>query len=233
MDSTEDMHITMVPYQKNNDIVSRIPPKIWREIFVHTLPYKPPHPQCVPRDTFAYVRPDSSQAPLKFGLVCREWRHISTTCPDLWTSISINLYEVARPWNGGRQPRTDTEELCALYRKIGVGVKQWLNRSRRLPLTIHYEEGRLSQELGVTNDARASVQETFISVVSRWRHVETYQDKLVEVSLTGTRVPLLKSLILRSWPFDASRLNHLSHLSVDNPLFVYEVVLLLLNITLS
>lgn len=195
MDPTEDMHIAMVPYEKNHDIVSRIPPEVWREIFVHTLPCEQLHHY---RRAHMYVRPDSSQAPLKLGLVCHEWRHISTTCPGLWTSISINLTEVTRPWIWGR--RTDTEEFRTLQAKIEVGVEQWLSKSGRLPLTIRFEElDRTSCEFYRLGPPSARLRETFISVASRWRNLEIDGQndggELAKVLLTGTRTPLLKSLI--------------------------------------
>ncbi|KII92014.1 hypothetical protein PLICRDRAFT_104006, partial [Plicaturopsis crispa FD-325 SS-3] len=56
-----------------------LPPELLSEIFVH----------CLPEDTTPNVR----RAPLLLGRVCRRWRAISLSTPQLWSSISITLHK--------------------------------------------------------------------------------------------------------------------------------------------
>ncbi|KAF9481259.1 hypothetical protein BDN70DRAFT_992058 [Pholiota conissans] len=91
-------------YQRNrvhDPIISRLPVEIVSQIFTNFLP-----------DTvdaaYTISRPGSSSTvttPLLLGAVCKSWRAISWSTPQLWTSISIDIYiandnfiDILREW---------------------------------------------------------------------------------------------------------------------------------------
>jgi hypothetical protein len=62
-------------------------------------------------------------APLKLGSVCRKWRQLAWSTPDLWTTISIVI--------DSSMTKSTSESLPGLLR-------EWLGRSGVLPLTIYF-----------------------------------------------------------------------------------------------
>ena len=62
-------------------------------------------------------------APLKLGSVCRKWRQLAWSTPNLWTTVYIRIKPSMTP--------STAESLPGLLR-------EWLGRSGTLPLTIYF-----------------------------------------------------------------------------------------------
>jgi hypothetical protein len=93
--------------------VATLPVEITSQIFVHCL--------TEPHDL---RNASTSDAPLVLARVCRRWRDIALSVPELWTSWSLAT-------DGGRQER------------VSYSLKLWLARSKNRPLSIrlHYKDG--------------------------------------------------------------------------------------------
>ncbi|KAK7049333.1 hypothetical protein VNI00_005934 [Paramarasmius palmivorus] len=103
---------------RNRTPIRRVPDDIFREIFVHSLP-----------DDHLPVR-SIWEAPLLFTRVCRTWREIAISTPPLWNKIHISLpFPTIPPINEAFRSRIKARE---------EGLKLWLSRSGRLPLTISF-----------------------------------------------------------------------------------------------
>ncbi|KAF9481258.1 hypothetical protein BDN70DRAFT_876578 [Pholiota conissans] len=81
-------------YQRNrvhDPITSRLPVEIVSQIFTNFLP-------ATVDPAYTISRPGSRSTvttPLLLGAVCKSWRAVSWSTPQLWTSISIDIY-----WKG-------------------------------------------------------------------------------------------------------------------------------------
>ncbi|KAF5347267.1 hypothetical protein D9756_009980 [Leucocoprinus leucothites] len=104
---------TFIDYRK--ELLSpfnRLPPDILREIFYYCLP--------ISRNTTMSI----DEPPLSLGRVCKRWRHIVYSTPQLWTTLHI----VAVPLSSLTSSRRDKALLDA--------IASWLSRSGVLPLSI-------------------------------------------------------------------------------------------------
>jgi len=129
---------------------NRIPVEIWANIFIMCLPSQ------------QYIQPNTSQAPLLLYQVNRAWRSTALSLSELWSSISVELYE-----------RSDVE------RKL-EGIGAWLGRSGVRPLTISLYCGGVDWEdlpdLG-GGDWESKVfldpiLDLFISLIGRWEDIQ-------------------------------------------------------------
>lgn len=99
----------------------RLPTEITVEIFKQSIPTPLLHFAVTVwvwrslRSSFA-----RKEAPLLLGWVCRRWRNIHHTSPQLWTTLEI--------WGRHESDRDTTM------------IKDWLQRSAQLPLTLVYAE---------------------------------------------------------------------------------------------
>ncbi|KAJ6625448.1 hypothetical protein B0H10DRAFT_609817 [Mycena sp. CBHHK59/15] len=125
----------------------RMPRDIWEEIFLHCLATPPdsntpvcnrePRPR---RDLFA---------PLLFLQVCRAWRKVALSFPDLWASLSV----VVR--RGQAFPPVDV-------------ASDWLQRSGDLPLALSlYQSNESEGDQEVADDVLA----LYMRYITRWRDV--------------------------------------------------------------
>ncbi|KAJ8073344.1 hypothetical protein PM082_011616 [Marasmius tenuissimus] len=96
----------------------RVPTDIWRLIFI----------ECLPNNLYGLCTRTTKDAPLLLTAVCRSWREIALSTPNLWTSIHIYL-----PAPPVTMPDKD---YIAKLRGRKKGLKAWLDRSGSLPLTI-------------------------------------------------------------------------------------------------
>ncbi|KAJ7161470.1 hypothetical protein C8R43DRAFT_1233693 [Mycena crocata] len=141
-----------------------LPPEILAEIFVH----------CLPDDSLA--TPDPTTAPLLLCRICRQFREVALTTPDLWTSLNVDLEQA----DGLQEEfRTDYIELC----------KSWLSRARTKPLLLG-----LQDDLGCCASLPLCLG-IIVSVSSRWQFVD------LELSLDTAKLlpqagefPLLEEL---------------------------------------
>lgn len=115
---------------------SAIPIDIWEEIFVRCLPSEDPnHTACA--------------APLLLCQVCRAWRQLAISSPNLWSSMRV-VVSLGEP-----RPHT------AL-------IAQWLERSGSLPLALSlYQTNEAEGNCIATGD----VLEIFKQYIHRWQDI--------------------------------------------------------------
>ncbi|KAJ7045765.1 hypothetical protein C8F04DRAFT_448206 [Mycena alexandri] len=154
----------------------RMPRDIWEEIFLHCLPVSP-QPD-TPGSVRAPVTPLGLTAPLVLLQVCRAWRTVALSLPDLWTSLSV----VVR--NGQSFPPLDV-------------TSRWLWRSGDLPLELSLcqtNESEGNQELA--DDVLAA----FLQHLPRWKDIRLdIANPMYGRSLqpsTSLHAPLLESFHL-------------------------------------
>ncbi|PPQ80575.1 hypothetical protein CVT25_001607 [Psilocybe cyanescens] len=120
----------------------------------------------------------NDRSPLVLGAVCRSWRQISWSSPQLWTHIGIRL---TRPddWN------------CLEI------TQKWLDRSHQLPLSIHLSIHQPEPLLAV--DPR-EVFSRLISLInqqsSRWQNLRVFCSPVLLPLIRGDGhgAPILHSL---------------------------------------
>ncbi|KAK1218544.1 hypothetical protein PQX77_018773 [Marasmius sp. AFHP31] len=97
----------------------RIPADIWRLVFIKTLP----------ENILGLCTRTTKSSPLLLTTVCRSWREIALSTPNLWTSIHIHL----------PTDYTDNPNPFSISRlhKRKEGLKVWLDRSgTSLPISV-------------------------------------------------------------------------------------------------
>ncbi|KDR67519.1 hypothetical protein GALMADRAFT_258139 [Galerina marginata CBS 339.88] len=110
----------------HNPIIQQVPTEVVARIFE----------LCVLEPLGASYREmtkNERRMPLIIGSVCRVWRQIAFSTPQIWTSISIHLGNRHRPAQSGPTYYTLAEE--------------WLSRSRDLPLSVHVYGDEHSEEI--------------------------------------------------------------------------------------
>jgi hypothetical protein len=73
--------------------------------------------------------------PLKLGAVCRKWRQLAWATPNLWVALLVNI--------NPSTPRSLAKSLPGLLR-------DWLDRSGLLPLTIFFRHSGYSERSGTS-----------------------------------------------------------------------------------
>ncbi|KDR67518.1 hypothetical protein GALMADRAFT_258138 [Galerina marginata CBS 339.88] len=101
----------------HNPIIQQVPTEVVARIFELCVLER------LPEVSYRGMTKNEIGMPLIIGSVCRVWRQIAFSTPQIWTSISIHLGNRHRPAQSGPTYYTLAEE--------------WLNRSRDLPLSIH------------------------------------------------------------------------------------------------
>ncbi|KAF5346108.1 hypothetical protein D9758_009978 [Tetrapyrgos nigripes] len=131
--------------------VRKVPDDTLSEIFI----------RCLPEDYNATR--SLSEAPLLLGQVCRRWRRVSLSTPDLWTSLHIVI-----PTNA------DMNLLCSIIESRRKGVEAWLGRSGVLPLSLSIYSQHCSgygRNVNVLGCIRRFM-ESITQFSSRWKKVE-------------------------------------------------------------
>ncbi|KIM37351.1 hypothetical protein M413DRAFT_277990 [Hebeloma cylindrosporum] len=108
----------------HDPFIHKFPPEISSHIFRLCLPpldFREPY--ITPRDCLIGLA-----APLKLGGVCRRWRQVAWSTPGLWE----NVYIYIRP-----------TMMLSLAESLPCLLREWLGRSRSLPLTISFHHGGL------------------------------------------------------------------------------------------
>ena len=82
-----------------------LPPELLGEIFLWCLPQT------------NYVMPSPNDCPLILTMVCRHWRAVALSTPQLWASLNVSLFRAAETSSGD------------FY-------KSWLEKAGRVPLSI-------------------------------------------------------------------------------------------------
>ncbi|KAJ7706973.1 hypothetical protein B0H17DRAFT_1125767 [Mycena rosella] len=107
------------------------------KIFLHCLP------------DVEFVEPDMTSAPLLLCGICRQFREIVLSTPELWSSLSFDL---------GWADDDGIEE----------GILRWLSRARRNPLSLC-----LSDPEGMwISDSAWSIMQTVVGLSPQWRNID-------------------------------------------------------------
>ncbi|KAJ8073936.1 hypothetical protein PM082_012215 [Marasmius tenuissimus] len=101
----------------------RLPTEIWASIFV----------KCLPDNELGLCSRSTQDAPLLLTTICRQWREIALSTPELWNSIHIYL-PIPSGFPYGGEVTDDAFSSFLLERR--EGFKVWLDRSGSLPITI-------------------------------------------------------------------------------------------------
>ncbi|KAF7297284.1 F-box domain-containing protein [Mycena indigotica] len=155
--------------------IRRVPIDVLRLIFIHTLP-----------DTRNTALSDN-EGPLLLSRVCKEWREITHTTPQLWSSLHI-VVPTTEPYISNLKRMLDT----------------WLVRSGAMPLSVKIFTGN-SSFLRLYHHHRTPprpppVISLLAPVSSRWRNmamtIHRIEDLETLESLSKEDVPLLADLDL-------------------------------------
>ena len=154
----------------------RLPPELLQVIFVHCLPL---HRNAVMH---------SSEAPVLLGRVCSEWRRISLSTPEAWSSLHIV------PPNVNFSNLTSSTARFKRKREL---IEMWLGRSGACPLNISFVWFASDSEDEIK--LCASLLEALVPKCGRWRMLD-FQVPLKMfkpfIGLTVKDVPLLEGLSL-------------------------------------
>ena len=154
----------------------RLPPELLQLIFVCCLPL---HRNAVMH---------SSEAPVLLGRVCSEWRQISLSTPEVWSSLHIV------PPNVNFSNLTSSTDRFQRKREL---IEMWLGRSGACPLNLSFVWFASDSEDEIK--LCASLLEVLIPTCGRWRMLD-FQVPLKMfkpfIGLTVKDVPLLEGLSL-------------------------------------
>ncbi|KAJ7171987.1 hypothetical protein C8R46DRAFT_991904 [Mycena filopes] len=167
---------------------SPLPPELVAEIFLHCIEFEP-------------VTPDVDTAPLVLTRVCRRWRAIALSTPELWSYLVVPIHL--------------SEDDIAMY-------QMWLSRACRTPLSLRLEDGAIGYYWPPPYPPDAFTQ-TVIGMSRQWRSLKIYAHPKTVVSILRSvagKLPLLNDLTVSELPeeedgftlslSDASRLRHAS-----------------------
>ena len=93
-------------------IINKIPLEIMSRIFQFCTPAL-----AMDAGILRFLPSTDILAPLKLGAVCKDWRQIAWSAPEIWTYLSISLHEDHHP----------------KHRRL---IQEWIYRSKALPLTF-------------------------------------------------------------------------------------------------
>ncbi|RDB29232.1 hypothetical protein Hypma_014896 [Hypsizygus marmoreus] len=131
--------------------IRQLPTELLQKIFVY----------CLPSEGNTNVR--AKEAPLLLGRVCRAWRQLSLSVPDLWSSLRIC---------------PPLPNLPTVHQMYGDGILAWINRSGVLPLSISFIEREPSLSLSRVNaiphelPRPTIVLDTVMQFSCRWRNMQ-------------------------------------------------------------
>jgi len=119
--ATESLRIREINTNQDHDAFSpHLPPELISHIFtIYTENFN---------SSFDIHRPSAERGPLLLGAVSKLWREVAFGTPQLWNTININIQ--AWPFD-------------KIKMKIEL-VKQWVDRSRQLPLHISFRAEDMS-----------------------------------------------------------------------------------------
>ncbi|PAV15829.1 hypothetical protein PNOK_0868700 [Pyrrhoderma noxium] len=152
---------------------SKLPDELLVEIFLN----------CIEPDDIGCDAPSKSTAPLLLTWVCHRWRNVAISCPDLWTSITLN----------------DLVDGCSLTKNssnVLNALDMWISRSSPRPLSFNIsytdvDESKKQSSLLFLPDneeyknALNLLIDKLLTCQNRW--------KALELEVTG--LPLLRPLL--------------------------------------
>ncbi|RXW22079.1 hypothetical protein EST38_g3765 [Candolleomyces aberdarensis] len=118
----EDVLQVIKPLKSLSSLIRRFPREVMELIFVHSVLAKAPG-----RPTFSICHP-----PLVLLRVCKLWREITLTTPQLWASVELTI--PSHLCNSfGNAPDSKQQQRVALFIDQ---FDQWLKRSESYPLSL-------------------------------------------------------------------------------------------------
>ncbi|KAF5356567.1 hypothetical protein D9758_008211 [Tetrapyrgos nigripes] len=151
-------------------------------VSAHQALVSPVLPAEVLSKVFVFCLPDGrnptrslNEVPLLLGRICRFWREVSLSTPELWTAIHVVI-----PVN----VNIDAKRLCSVIDARTRGVQAWLRRSGTLPLSIsvYSEKAKLLRrdyEQKWISSRVARLLDCVVEVSSRWKDIELCMDYLL------------------------------------------------------
>ncbi|KIM43913.1 hypothetical protein M413DRAFT_371174 [Hebeloma cylindrosporum] len=181
----------------------RLPVDVLQEVFLHTLP------------TRHNALMDPQECPLLLTRICRGWRSIALSIPQLWASIHIPVPPIAKC----DPPRWDLTNYLDLPKEFRVftfsslkvyatTISNWLGRSGASPLSITLYNPRSSS---TPKEHYEIIINSFLQFANRWKNLilDTYSLYLGPIAqLTASDVPILESLTMHDT----------AHISNNDPL---------------
>lgn len=160
--------------------VRRLPEELIQQIFLHCLPTK--------RNAVM----SSDEAPVLLGRICKSWRQISSSFPQLWSSLHIPIPDA---------PFLKEQGLTKLYQRAEI-VKAWLERSGCCPLSLSVTFG---PEDPAANSELPFAVNYLLHIIAcysmRWKDVDFYLPfSVYDSCLSGLQeadVPVLEKIRLR------------------------------------
>ncbi|CAA7263521.1 unnamed protein product [Cyclocybe aegerita] len=128
-----------------------LPSDILREVFIQTLP-----------ESDAIMK--ANRCPLLLTHICRFWRDVALSTPNLWTSLQITVPGNPFPSSTEEPPH----KLIESANKIAVGIREWLSRSGALPLSVSLTSNYRGQD----SLAHKPITASLIPFSSRWHKLE-------------------------------------------------------------
>lgn len=182
--------------------IRRIPQEILQEIFIH----------CLPTDHNAIM--SAHEAPLMLGRICSSWRSISISMPRLWTTVHVPIPDGYHNFEWFSEEMALADSLVAATHIADLrtaALKEWLNRSKSLPVNISFTQWGDSSPPSVPapqSHHSYPIVDTILSVAHRWREISIAapaQTMMRFLTHPPHELPFLESL-----DFDFT-LGHLSH----------------------
>ncbi|KAL0572532.1 hypothetical protein V5O48_009426 [Marasmius crinis-equi] len=124
----------------------RLPGELWGEIFV----------RCLPNGSLP-VR-SLSEAPLLLTCICRTWREVALNTPTLWNAVHISI-PPALSYRGIEKPEDMQYSSLRALKAREQGLKQWLDRSGSLPLTLSLNALSTSERWGEDQSEQEKLKE--------------------------------------------------------------------------
>ncbi|KIM43897.1 hypothetical protein M413DRAFT_370929 [Hebeloma cylindrosporum] len=175
----------------------RLPVDVLQEVFLHTLPTS--HNAVI----------DPQQCPILLTRICRGWRSIALSTPQLWSSIHIPVPHITRrqinqwgPINFLNLPEEFKMSTLSSLKNYATIISNWLGRSGASPLSITLHD---AQSFSVPKEHYEIIIDSFLPFANLWKNLilDTYSLFLGPIAeLTASDVPILESLALHDLTSD-------------------------------
>ncbi|KAJ7020636.1 hypothetical protein C8F04DRAFT_1241914 [Mycena alexandri] len=153
--------------------VLTLPVEITQEIFIQCLPFD----QCRP-----FVTQVETHTPLTLLGVCREWRDIALSTPELWAALSLHFDPVP---SGVSAPKLN---------QVNAYIEKWLDRATNRPLSLCFERETDDDSVGECSFPPARMGDIIRQYSSRIEYLELAlsQIDIGQLELNDLKFPLLQ-----------------------------------------
>ncbi|TFK31834.1 hypothetical protein BDQ12DRAFT_79362 [Crucibulum laeve] len=154
-----------------------LPAELWKEIFM----------ACLPNDIDGYIAASPYEAPLLLCQICRCWREIAISTPELWESLEIMR-------NGSKcTPKADLVDL-------------WISRSANRPLSIMFGPA-MDTTLYMKSDEIKPILQILIRCLPRWADMylclADFSEDNIDIDSVPEEGPSMLEAIILYMPIDA------------------------------